>query len=92
MVNEEKRKKFMEVAEGRIQNVIHSLEIIIPMGKNNNNYDYTEEDVDMMINAIKETTDALERALRQRFITRTSDKKAFSFNCQKENDNLNRKE
>lgn len=86
MVNEMKRGKFIEIAEGRVQNVIHALEIIVPMGRSDN-YDYTEEDVDFIMNAIQEAKDNLEKSLRQRFDLKSSDKKVFSFsNNQNNND------
>lgn len=85
MVNQEKRKKFMEVAENRVQNVIHTLNILEPMGRSNN-YDYTENDVEMMMTAIQESVEKLEKSLKQRFLNNSKDKKAFSFNLdEKEN-------
>ena len=86
MVNEEKRKRFMEVAENRVQNIIHSLEIIDPMGRSNN-YDYTEADIDLMIGAIRESTDSLEKSLKQRLLNPKTQKKSFSFNVENEVEN-----
>lgn len=86
MINEEKREKFLSLAESRVQNVIHSMEIIMPMG-NSSNYDYSEADVDLMINAIREKTDDLETALKERFSkAKLAEKKLFSFSMEKTDD------
>jgi len=79
IVNEEKRKKFLNLAEARVQNVIHTMEIIVPMAKSPN-YDYTEDDVNLMMTAIKDSYEKLEIALREKFtLEATREKSIFKF-------------
>ena len=44
-VNVEKRKKFMEYAGKRVNNVMHDIQILEPMARSNA-YDFTKEDVE----------------------------------------------
>ena len=46
-VNEEKRKKFMEYAGKRVNNVMHDIQILEPMSRSSA-YDFTKEDVEEM--------------------------------------------
>ena len=52
-VNEEKRKKFMEFAGKRVNNVMHDIQILEPMARSNS-YDFTKEDVEKMLIGHKE--------------------------------------
>ena len=53
-VNEEKRKKFMEFAGKRVNNVMHDIQILEPMARSNA-YDFTKEDVEKMFYAMQES-------------------------------------
>ena len=53
-VNEEKRKKFMEYAGKRVNNVLHDIQILEPMSRSAS-YDFTRQDVDEMFSAMQET-------------------------------------
>lgn len=81
MVNQEKRKKFIEIAENRVKNIIHSMSILEPMGRSNN-YDYTKEDVETILTAINEEVENLEKNLNQRFLGKAKEEKVFSFNLE----------
>ena len=52
-VNEEKRKKFMEFAGKRVNNVMHDIQILEPMARSNV-YDFTKEDVEEMFSAMQD--------------------------------------
>ena len=54
VVNEEKRKKFVEFAGKRVNNVLHDIQILEPMARSNS-YDFTRKDVEDMFNAMQET-------------------------------------
>lgn len=84
-IDKSKREKFIRVAESRVQNIIHSMEIMMPMGKSPN-YDYTENDVEQMMIAIKETCQKLENTLKERFEIK-KEKKTFSFAIENSNQN-----
>ena len=49
-VNEEKRKKFMEFAGKRVNNVLHDIQILEPMSRSTS-YDFTRQDVEEMFNS-----------------------------------------
>lgn len=65
-MNEEKREKFMEIAEKRINNCIHDIEILRPMAKSSN-YDYTKEDVESMFLAIEGTLNSVKEEYLMKF-------------------------
>ena len=79
MVDEEKRNKFIQIGETRVNNVIHSIEILRPMAKSAN-YDYTKEDVEGMFLAIQEELDNVKEEFEAKFIRQEREtKKSFSF-------------
>lgn len=53
-----KRDKFIELAEGRTKNAIKAIKTIAKLG-NKNAYDYTENDVKKITNALSREVDAL---------------------------------
>ena len=57
-VNEEKRKKFMEYAGKRVNNVLHDMQILEPMARSNA-YDITKEDVEEMFNRFPDESSGL---------------------------------
>lgn len=78
-MNEEKRKKFIEIAEKRVNNCIHDIEILRPMAKSTN-YDYTKEDVEGMFSAIESTLTTVKEEYLAKFEKQEKqEKKAFSF-------------
>ena len=68
MVNEEKRKKFVENAGKRVNNVLHDIQILEPMARSAS-YDFTRADVDAMFNTMQ-----FEEKAR-------AEKKVFSFSA-----------
>ena len=78
-VNEEKRKKFMEYAGKRVNNVLHDIQILEPMSRSNS-YDFTRQDVDEMFNAMQETLNNAKAEFEKKFDEKArSEKKTFSF-------------
>ena len=78
-VNEEKRKKFMEYAGKRVNNVLHDIQILEPMSRSNS-YDFTRQDVDEMFHAMQETLDNTRAEFEKKFEEKArSEKKTFSF-------------
>jgi hypothetical protein len=78
-VNEEKRKKFMENAGKRVNNVMHDIQILEPMARSNV-YDFTKEDVEKMFFAMQDTLNSAKAEFDKKFEEKTrSEKKVFSF-------------
>ena len=81
-VNEEKRKKFMEYAEKRVNNVMHDISILEPMARSNS-YDFTKEDVEEMFNAMQKSLDNAKEEYYKKFeVKARTEKKSFSFGGQ----------
>lgn len=79
VVNEEKRKKFIEYAGKRVNNVLHDIQILEPMSRSNT-YDFTRKDVEDMFNAIQETLDDAREEFNKKFDEKQrAEKKTFSF-------------
>lgn len=90
-VNEEKRKKFIENAGKRINNVMHDIQILEPMARSNS-YDFTQNDVEEMFLAMQEALDTARAEYNKKFEEKSkSERKVFSFgnneNSLKENEN-----
>ena len=80
-VNEEKRKKFMEFAGKRVNNVMHDIQILEPMSRSTS-YDFTRQDVEEMFNAMQETLNNAKAEFNKKFEEKArSEKKTFSFGC-----------
>lgn len=78
-VNEEKRKKFMEFAGKRVNNVMHDIQILEPMARSNS-YDFTKEDVEEMFYAMQESLNNAKAEFDKKFEEKTrSERKVFSF-------------
>ena len=78
-VNEEKRKKFMEYAGKRVNNVLHDIQILEPMSRSAS-YDFTRQDVDEMFTAMQETLNNAKAEFEKKFEEKArSEKKTFSF-------------
>ena len=78
-INEEKRKKFMEYAGKRVNNVLHDIQILEPMSRSAS-YDFTREDVNEMFNAMQETLDNAKAEFEKKFEEKArTEKKTFSF-------------
>ena len=78
-INEEKRKKFMEYAGKRVNNVLHDIQILEPMSRSSS-YDFTREDVNEMFNAMQETLDNAKAEFEKKFEEKArAEKKVFSF-------------
>ena len=78
-VNEEKRKKFMEYAGKRVNNVLHDIQILEPMSRSAS-YDFTRQDVEEMFAAMQETLDNAKIEFEKKFEEKArSEKKVFSF-------------
>ena len=65
-VNEEKRKKFMEFAGKRVNNVMHDIQILEPMARSNA-YDFTKEDVEKMFYAMQESLNSTKAEFEKKF-------------------------
>lgn len=79
IVNEEKRKKFMEYAGKRVNNVLHDIQILEPMARSNT-YDFTRADVESMFNAMQETLNEAKEEFNKKFDEKArAEKKTFSF-------------
>ena len=79
IVNEEKRNKFMEYAGKRVNNVMHDIQILEPMARSSA-YDFTQEDVEEMFNAMQETLNDAKAEFYKKFEEKAkSEKKVFSF-------------
>ena len=78
-VNEEKRKKFMEFAGKRVNNVMHDIQILEPMARSNS-YDFTKEDVEKMFSAMQESLNATKAEFDKKFEEKArTERKVFSF-------------
>ena len=78
-VNEEKRKKFIENAGKRVNNVLHGIQILEPMARSNV-YDFTEKDVEEMFNAMQTSLNEARGEYERRFKEKGKSEKAlFSF-------------
>ena len=78
-VNEEKRKKFMEYAGKRVNNVLHDIQILEPMSRSTS-YDFTKQDVEEMFTAMQESLDTAKAEFYKKFEEKArSEKKVFSF-------------
>ncbi len=78
-VNEEKRKKFMEYAGKRVNNVLHDIQILEPMARSGS-YDFTKEDVEKMFTAMQNSLDTVKEEYNKKFEQKEkSQKKLFSF-------------
>ncbi|MFO7852638.1 MAG: hypothetical protein ACQERS_10410 [Bacteroidota bacterium] len=58
-----KRERFESIASSRVQKVINNLNSLAKCS-NKNNYDYTEEDVNKMMSAIKKNVKDLENKFK----------------------------
>ena len=78
-INEEKRKKFMEYAGKRVNNVLHDIQILEPMARSNA-YDFTKKDVEEMFIAMQETLNEAKMEFDKKFEEKArATKKVFSF-------------
>ena len=78
-VNEEKRKKFMEFAGKRVNNVMHDIQILEPMARSNS-YDFTKEDFEEMFYAMQESLNNAKAEFDKKFEEKTrAERKVFSF-------------
>ena len=78
-VNEEKRKKFMEYAGKRVNNVLHDIQILEPMARSNS-YDFTKEDVEKMFFAMQESLNSTKAEFDKKFEEKArAERKVFSF-------------
>ena len=81
-VNEEKRKKFMEFAGKRVNNVMHDIQILEPMARSNS-YDFTKEDVEKMFYAMQESLNATKAEFEKKFEEKArSEREVFSFDSE----------
>ena len=79
VVNEEKRKKFMEYAGKRVNNVLHDIQILEPMARSNS-YDFTKEDVEKMFCAMQESLNSTKAEFEKKFEEKArAERKVFSF-------------
>ncbi len=84
-INEEKRKKFMEYAEKRVNNVMHDISILEPMARSNS-YDFTKADVEAMFGAMQKSLDTAKEEYYKKFeVKARTEKKSFSFGAHIEN-------
>ena len=84
-VNEEKRKKFIEYAGKRVNNVLHGIQILEPMARSAT-YDFTKKDVEDMFNAMQETLNSAKDEFYKKFDEKAkSEKKTFSFAASADN-------
>ena len=78
-INEEKRKKFMEFAGKRVNNVLHDIQILEPMSRSAS-YDFTKQDVEEMFNAMQETLNNAKAEFEKKFEEKArTEKKVFTF-------------
>lgn len=81
-VNEEKRKKFMEFAGKRVNNVMHDIQILEPMARSSA-YDFTKEDVEKMFFAMQDALDTAKEEFNKKFEEKTrAERKVFSFDSE----------
>lgn len=78
-INEEKRKKFMEFAGKRVNNVMHDIQILEPMARSSS-YDFTKDDVEQMFNAMQDALNTARVEFDKKFEEKAkSERKVFSF-------------
>ena len=78
-VNEEKRKKFMEFAGKRVNNVMHDIQILEPMARSSV-YDFTKGDVEEMFLAMQDSLNTAKAEFEKKFEEKTkAERRAFSF-------------
>lgn len=78
-INEEKRKKFMEYAGKRVNNVLHDIQILEPMSRSTS-YDFTKQDVEEMFVAMQDCLNNTKAEFDRKFEEKArSEKKVFSF-------------
>ncbi len=78
-VNEEKRKKFMEFAGKRVNNVMHDIQILEPMARSSA-YDFTKDDVEKMFFAMQDALDTAKAEFNKKFEEKArTERKVFSF-------------
>ena len=70
-----KRERFETIAARRVQKVLDNLDSISKCS-NRNNYEYYEEDIDKMINTIKNKVKSLEDIFEKKF---NNKKETFKF-------------
>lgn len=58
--NETKREKFVRLAESRVDNALRNINLIGNLS-NKSNYDYTQEDVDKILKALRSAVSNLEK-------------------------------
>ena len=81
-VNEEKRKKFIEFAGKRVNNVMHDIQILEPMARSNS-YDFTKDDVEKMFSAMQDSLNATKAEFEKKFEEKArAEKKVFSFDTE----------
>lgn len=81
-VNEEKRKKFMEYAGKRVNNVMHDIQILEPMARSSA-YDFTRDDVEKMFFAMQDALDTAKEEFNKKFEEKTrAERKVFSFDSE----------
>ena len=79
VISEEKRKKFIEFAGKRVNNVLHDIQILEPMARSNT-YDFTRQDVDDMFTAMQEALNDAKEEFNKKFDEKAkAEKKTFSF-------------
>lgn len=78
-INEEKRKKFMEFAGKRVNNVLHDIQILEPMSRSAT-YDFTKQDVEEMFAAMQESLDTAKAEFYKKFEEKArNEKRTFTF-------------
>jgi hypothetical protein len=78
-INEEKRKKFMEFAGKRVNNVMHDIQILEPMARSSS-YDFTKEDIEKMFFAMQDSLDTAKEEFEKKFEEKAKkERKSFSF-------------
>lgn len=78
-INEEKRKKFMEYAGKRVNNVLHDIQILEPMSRSAT-YDFTKQDVEEMFAAMQESLDTAKAEFYKKFEEKArNEKRTFTF-------------
>jgi xylose isomerase len=81
-VNEGKRKKFMEYAGKRVNNVMHDIQILEPMARSGS-YDFTKDDVEKMFFAMQDALDTAKAESNKKFEEKTrAERKVFSFDSE----------
>ena len=66
---ETKREKFIRLAEKRMQNTLHQIDLLANLS-NKQQYSYTEEDVSKMLKALKEAVSNVEHSFKRNGVVR----------------------